>query len=47
MTELKVSQEEGVLGPLVDNSYASIQTKKVLEMQGKKEYFSKHHYLSP
>ena len=47
MSDLKVSQEEGVLGPLIDNSYASSQTKKVLEMQGKKEHFSKHHYLSP
>ena len=47
MTNLKISQQEGILSSLLDNSYSNSQTKKILEMQGKKEEFTKKHYFSP
>ena len=47
MTSLKISQEEGLLSPLIDNSYAYNQTKKVHQMVTKREEFSKNHYHTP
>lgn len=47
MSSLKVSQEDGLLSPLIDNSYAYNQTKKVYQMQSKREEFSKNHYHTP